>query len=99
MLKQRGVDFEIVDYLKTPLDRATLASLASMLTNPVELIRTDKRFHELGLDIDAYQEPGRVVELLLKHPELMQRPIAVRDGRAVIARPPDRLLSLIEDLP
>lgn len=98
MLEQRGVAFEIVDYLKLPLDRNALEAIASMLVGDlVELVRTDKRFKELGLSIDAYQDHNRVVELLLEHPELMQRPIAVRDGRAVIGRPPARVLSLIDE--
>lgn len=60
-----------------------------------EMVRKDKRFEELGLKAADYTEPGQVVALLLKHPELMQRPIVVRDGRAVIARPPEKLQALL----
>lgn len=66
-----------------------------MLPNePVELVRVDGYFKELGLDIGDYQSAGAVVDLLMEHPKLMQRPVVVRGNRAVIARPPE----LVEDL-
>ena len=66
-----------------------------MLGTPVgELVRKDKRFDELKLNAADYTSKEKVIELLLLHPELMQRPIVVRDGRAVIARPAERLAAL-----
>jgi arsenate reductase len=59
------------------------------------LVRNDKRFAELGLKAGDYVTKEAVIELLLKHPELMQRPIVMRAGRAVIARPPEKLLALL----
>jgi arsenate reductase len=58
-------------------------------------VRKDKRFAELGLKPDAYATRDTVIALLLEHPELMQRPIVIRAGRAVIARPPEKLLALL----
>ena len=66
-----------------------------MLGTPVdELVRKDKRFDELNLNATDYTSKEKVIELLLLHPELMQRPIVIRDGRAVIARPAERLAAL-----
>lgn len=59
------------------------------------MVRKDKRFEELGLQPSDYTGPGQVITLLLKHPELMQRPIVISKGRAVIARPPEKLLALL----
>jgi arsenate reductase len=59
-------------------------------------VRKDKRFAELGLRADDYIAREAVVDLLLRHPELMQRPVAVRGERAVIARPGDKVLALLE---
>ena len=68
-----------------------------MLPNePVELIRTDRRFKELELDVKHYQSSNDVVDLLLQYPELLQRPLAVCNGRAIIGRPPEKVLELIE---
>ncbi|MGH7949381.1 MAG: ArsC/Spx/MgsR family protein [Candidatus Binataceae bacterium] len=61
---------------------------------PAELVRKDQRFKELSLNPDDYVTRDSVVALLLAHPELMQRPIVIRGDRAVIARPPEKLLVL-----
>ena len=67
-----------------------------MLDVPVaDLVRKDKRFKELGLNPADYADKKAVVALLLKHPELMQRPIVIRGQRAVIARPPEKLEALL----
>jgi arsenate reductase (glutaredoxin) len=67
-----------------------------MLDTPAaELVRKDRRFEELGLNAADYVTAEAVVALLLKHPELMQRPIVVKGNKAVIARPPERMLALL----
>jgi len=87
-LEERSLRYERVDYVDAPPSRQTLELLVSLLVDPVhELIRTtDARFRALGLDPAAYKTSRAVVELLLVHPELMQRPILVHHDRAVIAR-------------
>jgi arsenate reductase (glutaredoxin) len=67
-----------------------------MLDGPAaDLVRKDKRFKELGLDPNDYTDKKTVVAILLKHPELMQRPIVIRGKRAIIARPPEKLEALL----
>ena len=63
---------------------------------PSDLVRKDKNFKALELDADAYQTPEEVIALLLEHPKLMQRPIVVRGRHAVIARPSEKVLELLE---
>jgi len=63
-------------------------------TPPADLVRKDKRFEELRLKATDYTNKEQVTTLLIKHPELMQRPIVIRGNRAVIARPPDKLDAL-----
>src|SRR5215218_8887293 len=95
ILGERGIDATVVEYLKTPLDRATLEHFLDLLPGPPsELVRKDKRFKELGLDEADYVSRAQVLDLLLKHPELMERPVVIHDGRAIIARPSDRVLEL-----
>jgi arsenate reductase len=62
---------------------------------PAELVRKDKRFSELGLRAEDYVDRESVIALLLKHPELMQRPIVIRGKRAIIARPGEKVLELL----
>ncbi|HXR37140.1 MAG TPA: ArsC/Spx/MgsR family protein [Candidatus Binataceae bacterium] len=98
LLDSRHVEHDTIEYLKTPPDRATLEKIIGMLSDPPsELVRDDKRFKELGLKLEDYQTKAAVIDLLLKYPELMQRPIIIRSGRAVIARPPELLLPLLEE--
>lgn len=97
LLDTRHVAHDTIEYLKTPPDRATLEKIIGMLSDPPsELVRDDKRFKELGLKMEDYQTKAAVVDLLLKYPELMQRPIIIKAGRAVIARPPELLLPLLD---
>jgi arsenate reductase len=97
ILQERSVDLEVVEYLVSPPSRETLEKIISKLRDPVaDLVRsTDKRFLELGLDPGAYVNADDVIELLLVHPELMQRPIVIRGDRAVIARPGDRVAEVL----
>ena len=59
-------------------------------------LRNDKRFKELGLDPANYVSREQVVTLLLRHPELMERPVVIRGNRAVIARPSEKVLDLLD---
>jgi arsenate reductase len=94
--EELGVDVEIVPYLKQPPDRATLVELLGMLEDPpADLVRKDALFEKLGLDPAGYVTADAVVELLVLQPKLMQRPVIVRDGRAIIGRPKDRVRALL----
>ena len=62
---------------------------------PAELVRKDKNFKDLGLNASDYTTEDAVVDLLLEHPRLMQRPVVVRGDRAVIARPSDKVEALL----
>ena len=96
LLRERGVEFDAIEYLKHPPKRDALERIIGMVdAPPAALVRKDKRFEELGLKASDYTEPKSVVALLLEHPELMQRPIVIRGDRAVIARPPQKLLALL----
>jgi arsenate reductase len=96
MLGERGVEFETIEYLKNHPTRETLEKIIDMLDGPVaDMVRKDKRFKELGLNPDDYVQKKPVVALLLEHPELMQRPIVIRGKRAIIARPPEKLVTLL----
>jgi arsenate reductase len=92
----RGVDAEVIQYLDTPPDRALLERILDAIPDdPSALVRHDSRFKELGLDAKAYGDRDAVVGLLLEHPELMERPVVFVGERAVIARPPEKVLDLL----
>jgi arsenate reductase (glutaredoxin) len=95
ILRERGVEFDAIEYLKQPPGEAELRRILGLLGgDPAALVRTkDKKFAELGLDAADYRTVDEVVALLVEHPALMQRPIVVAGKRAVIARPPEAMLS------
>jgi arsenate reductase len=97
ILRDRGVEFDVVEYLKQPLDRAGLERILEAIPDaPDALVRKDKRFAELGLRAEDYIQRDMVVRLLLAHPELMQRPVVFRGSRALIARPSEKVLDLLD---
>lgn len=96
ILRERGITPEVIEYLKSPPDRATLNRILDLLGGkPADLVRKDKRFKELGLNESDYQTREQVVAVLLEHPELMERPVVIRGGRAVIARPSERVADIL----
>ena len=98
LLADRSADVEVIEYLQTPPDRATLAWILDTIDDrPSDLVRIDDHFGELGLDPDAYRDREAVIALLLEHPELMQRPVVIRGDRGLIARPSGRVLELLDD--
>ncbi|HXG18643.1 MAG TPA: ArsC/Spx/MgsR family protein [Methylomirabilota bacterium] len=95
-MRERGVEFDVIEYLKTPLDRATLERFLTLLpTPPADLVRKDKNFAALGLDANQYVTKEAVIALLLQHPVLMQRPVIIKGEKAVIARPSEKVLELL----
>ncbi len=92
-----GTPVDVVQYLKTPLDRDALLELIGMLEDPpADLVRKDPYFAKLGLDAADYRTPEAVADLLVEHPRLMQRPVLIKDGRAIIGRPKDRVRPFLD---
>jgi arsenate reductase len=91
------VTFETVDLVKAPPDAAELAALFRKLgLRPRDLLRTkDPAYEELGLDSGKHSD-AQLLELMAAHPGLIQRPIAVRGRKAVVARPVERLADLLD---
>ena len=97
ILGERGVDAEVIEYLKVKPSPADLERILDTIPDPPRaLVRKDKRFQELGLDAADYETKEQVVALLLEHPELMERPVVFVGDRAVIARPSEKVLELLD---
>lgn len=94
--EELGVDVDVVLYLKAPPDADTLRAIIAKLEDPVtELVRRDSLWAKLGLsDADA-ETPDQVVELLVKHKQLLQRPVVVTPTKAIIGRPKERVRALL----
>ena len=89
-----GVPFEIRRYqlqAQRPTDAELRDLLAILEDPPTALVRRDATFAELGLEDADVQTVDQVAAVLAAHPELIQRPVLVADGAAVIGRPKDRI--------
>ena len=96
LLRKRGVEPEIVLYLEQPPTKARLAALLGMLgVGPRDLMRkAEDVYRELGL-ADPGLSNAKLIEAMVKHPILIERPIAVVGRRAVVGRPPERVLEIL----
>lgn len=96
LLVARGIAFVRRDYLLAPADATELRELATALQVPVgELVRReDGLARALGIGPDTIRSEAEWIALLLAHPALLQRPLLRCGNRAVIARPPERMLGL-----
>jgi arsenate reductase len=98
LLTERGVDFERVDYHVEGIDQATIRSLLGKAgIGPRDALRMrEPLVAELGLlDGDGVGD-DELIALMEQHPQLLQRPIVVRGDRAVLARPVERVLELLD---
>lgn len=98
LLEERGAPVEVVRYLDEPPTRHELEVLLDQLDDePAALVRTgDAAFRDAGLKADDLTSRDRVLDVLETHPALLQRPVVVHGGRAVIARPPERAIDLLD---
>ena len=98
LLEERGIDFERVDYHVEPLTEGQIRELVRKTGRPArELFRArEPVYAELGL-ADREPDDDEAIALMAAHPELMQRPVIVRGDRAVLGRPVERVLELLDD--
>ena len=96
LLKDNNIEPEVVKYLENPPDRKELERILDLLgLEPRELMRRrEKEYKELGLD-DPELSRGQLIQAMVEHPRLIERPIVVKDGRAVVGRPPEKVLELL----
>lgn len=94
MLNEKGVEFHYREYTEQPLSRDEIQSVLRKLDlSAKDLLRkNDPTFKNLGLTGGEADEV--LVGLMAEHPTLLQRPIGIRGGQAVVGRPPEKLLEL-----
>ena len=97
--EELGVERKVVLYIKTPPDEATLTQIVEILEDPVEdLVRKDSKFKKLELNPDDFvNNPKAVVDILVKHKQLLQRPVLVREDKAIIGRPKARIVEFLSE--
>jgi arsenate reductase len=98
VLKNSGVDFEIIEYLKTAPSAAKLTDICKGLNlEPIELIRTkDKLFKELGLNKKDERTRSEWLKLMSENPGLIERPIVEYKDKYAMGRPPESIKSILD---
>jgi arsenate reductase len=94
--EELGVDHDVVLYIKEPPDAATLREIIAKLEDPpTDLVRRDSKFKKLGLTDDDVATVDQIVDILVKHKQLLQRPLVVTPDTAIIGRPKGRVAELL----
>ena len=94
--EELGADADIVLYLKTPPDEATLREIIGKLEDPpTDLVRRDNLWKKLALTDDDVATVDQIVDVLVKHKQLLQRPLLVTADTAIIGRPKERVTALL----
>lgn len=96
LLRSRGLEPEIVEYLMKPPTAVELRTILELLAmQPRELMRTkEATYRDNGLD-DNTLGNAALIEAMINHPILIERPIVISNGRAAIGRPPESVLEIL----
>jgi arsenate reductase len=99
LLREAGIEPQVIEYLKTPPDRTTLQSLVKKSGGSVRALLREKGtpFAELGLDDPSLSEE-QLIDHILENPILLNRPIVVTAHSARLCRPSETVLEVIADL-
>lgn len=98
IMQASGETPEVVEYLKTPPSREYLVELLELMNiTPRELLRSKENIHaELGLDNPALTD-AQLIDAMITHPILINRPIVVTNKGAALCRPSERVFELLEN--
>jgi len=96
LLEERGVEAEVVRYLDTPPSKEEIKAVLKMLgISARELMRTKEAIYkELGLK--EVEDEEKLIEAMAAHPKLIERPVVIKDGKAAIGRPIEKVIELLD---
>ena len=95
-LKESGVDFDAVNYYVDPIPKAKLKELLrKMRMSPRDLLRAKEPVYKTLKIADSDLTDDEIVDLMVSHPDLIQRPIVEKGSRAILARPAERLKEIL----
>ena len=97
LLQQQKTGFDVVDYQKTPPDAATLTKILNLLDfKASQLLRQgEAQYKNLKADIENYSD-AELIDLMVKYPILIERPLVITENDAAIGRPIDNIIELLD---
>ena len=98
LLQERGIQPEVIEYLRTPPTKTQLKKILALLNlKPRDLIRKkDPEYQQNHLD-DPSLSDEQLLEAMIQHPRLIERPIVVYGDKAALGRPPESVLEILSD--
>jgi len=95
LLEERGIDAEVIKYLDTPPNKEDIKALLSMLDiEPRALMRTKEEIYK-SLKLADEKSDEKLIEAMVAHPKLIERPIVVNEGKAAIGRPIENIINIL----
>ena len=95
ILEENNINYEVVEYLKKPLKFDELKNILTILDlKPIDIIRKSESEYKDN-NIGAIKDDNKILEAILKHPKILQRPIILNGEKGVIGRPPESILSIL----
>lgn len=96
VLKESGVDFNAVDYYIEPLPKSKLKELLKKMGMPArDLLRTKEPIYKELKLAERQLSDDEIIDLMVRYPDLMQRPIVEKGAKAILARPPERIKEIL----
>ena len=96
LLRENGIEPEIVEYLKTPLQKKELQIISNVLgLRPASFVRRNENDYKENGIAEYLDNDKKVFQYIEKYPKILERPIVVSNGKGVIGRPPSNVLGLI----
>jgi arsenate reductase len=96
LLRDKGIEPTIIEYLETPPSKTKLKEILKLLgLKPRELMRRkEAEYKDIGLDDDSLST-DQLVAAMVDHPKLIERPIVLANGKAALGRPPESVLGIL----
>jgi len=94
LLRDKGVEPEVIEYLKTPYTAAQLKALLAQMGLPAKAVVRKKEAAAAGIDVGRLSE-DQLVAAMAKNPIIVERPIVVSGGKAALGRPPEAVLKIL----
>lgn len=95
ILQESKLPFEIINYLETPLSKEDLSEIIKLLgIPPIDLVRTNETIWKENYKGKNLSD-SEIITAMVKNPKLIERPIVINNGNAVIGRPPELIKSIL----
>jgi len=96
LLADNSVNSEVIEYLKTPPSKQELEDILKMLgLEPRQLMRTHEAEYKDNNLADESLSREQLIDAMIQHPKLIERPIVINNGKAAIGRPPESILEIL----